>query len=600
MSKRDYIMEKNKIKKMINVMIEIIKIMFQYKKWFFILMLFLNLVLAVIPYVSIIISQNLINIIQIRNKSMYTLLFIGILYIAIKIFNALLTSLNSYLSQYYSEYLFLNLNKLFLDKCNQLNYDDFENSETYDKLQRAEQNIGVRTLSLVNNLVTLFSNLIGFIISLIILSKWHSWSLIGFIILPIISFKYFISINEFEQKVVRSRTNVERKSWYLTFLMIKDYYIKEVKIYHLTNYLMNKYVKLKNIIFKQNISIAKKKSMFSFVYKLSNTLFSSIIIINALIETYLGKILVGNFMTYINTTSMIESNISNTVSTILAIYSDCLYCDYILEFFEIADSRIQNKKELQKIDKIDCIELKNVSFKYPNREAYALKDFSFKFTANKIYSIVGENGSGKSTLIKLLTGLYENYTGDIYINGINLKLIDKNYLSDQMGVIFQDFNQYEFSVNENINVGDINTSDCEKIKAVSKISGADKFILKLPRKYDQQLGNWFENGIQLSGGQWQKIAVSRALMRNVGCYILDEPTASLDPSSEYSFYNNFKKNINNSIGILVTHRFTNAKMSDEIIVMADGMLVEQGTHAKLMENKNTYYQLYMLQLGGIQ
>lgn len=593
-------MKKNKIKKVFEITFEITKIMFQFRKWLFFLLLFLNLILSVIPFVSILISQNLINIIQIRNKSVYVLLFIGVLYIGVKILNALLASLNSYLSQYYSEYLFLNLNKLFLDKCNQLNYDDFENSETYDKLQRAEQNIGVRTLSLVNNLITLFSNLIGFIISLVILSKWHNWSLIGFIILPIISFKYFISINEFEQKIIRSRTDIERKSWYLTFLMIKDYYIKEVKIYRLTDYLMTKYMKLKNKIFKQNILIARKKSIFSFVYKLSNTLFSSIIVIKALIETYLGKILVGNFMTYINTTSMIETNISNTVSTILSIYSDCLYCDYILEFFKIADSCVQNKENLQKIDKIDFIELKNVSFKYPNREVFALKNFSFKFKKNKIYSIVGENGSGKSTLIKLLTGLYTNYTGDIFINGINLRYIDKEYLTDQMGVIFQDFNQYEFSVNENIGVGDINNSNIEKIRAVSKISGADKFILKLPQKYEQQLGNWFKYGIQLSGGQWQKIAVSRALMRNVGCYILDEPTAALDPSSEYSFYNNFKRNINNSIGILVTHRFTNAKMSDEIIVMADGKLIEHGTHKNLMKNKKIYYQLYMLQLGELQ
>lgn len=362
--------------------------MFQFRKWLFFLLLFLNLILSVIPFVSILISQNLINIIQIRNKSVYVLLFIGVLYIGVKILNALLASLNSYLSQYYSEYLFLNLNKLFLDKCNQLNYDDFENSETYDKLQRAEQNIGVRTLSLVNNLITLFSNLIGFIISLVILSKWHNWSLIGFIILPIISFKYFISINEFEQKIIRSRTDIERKSWYLTFLMIKDYYIKEVKIYRLTDYLMTKYMKLKNKIFKQNILIARKKSIFSFVYKLSNTLFSSIIVIKALIETYLGKILVGNFMTYINTTSMIETNISNTVSTILSIYSDCLYCDYILEFFKIADSCVQNKENLQKIDKIDFIELKNVSFKYPNREVFALKNFSFKFKRIKYIQLL--------------------------------------------------------------------------------------------------------------------------------------------------------------------------------------------------------------------
>ena len=591
---------KQKLRNTFCILLNTLNMILQYKKYIFIVLIILNTLISLLPYISILLSQKLINLIQLKQDDITVLIRIGIIYVLTKILNALLVSVNSFVNQYYSEYLFLMLNKLFLNKCNQLNYSDYEDAETYDKLQRAEQNIGVRTLSLINNVLLLFSNIIGFIVSLVILSNWHNWVLIGFIILPFISYKYFVSINNYEQKIVMERTNDERKSWYLTFLMIKDYYVKEVKAFGLTNYLMRQYCVLKDNIFKQNVSITKKKTFFSFIYKLSNTLFSSFIVMKALIETYMGKILVGNFMTYINTTSMIEGNITSTVSTVLAIYSDCLYCNYILEFFEICDKRTINSVSKKRIDKIDNIEFKNVSFKYPKSNRYAIKNFSYYFHSKKIYAIVGQNGSGKSTLIKLITGLYSNYSGDILINGINIKQIDGRNLKEKMRVIFQDFNRYEFTVKENINIGNIKNRDINNIEKASKMTGADNFIQRLPFKYDQQLGNWFEGGVQLSGGQWQKIAVSRALVKKEGCYILDEPTAALDPLSEYNFFEKLKSNIRDSIGILVTHRFTNAKMSDEILVISDGTLLEYGTHEELIKNKKEYYKLYMLQRGELK
>lgn len=591
---------KQKLRNTSRILLNTLNMILQYKKYIFIVLIILNTLISLLPYISILLSQKLINLIQLKQDDITVLIRIGIIYVLTKVLNALLVSVNSFVNQYYSEYLFLMLNKLFLNKCNQLNYSDYEDAETYDKLQRAEQNIGVRTLSLVNNVLLLFSNIISFIVSLVILSNWHNWVLIGFIILPFISYKYFVSINKYEQKIVMERTNDERKSWYLTFLMIKDYYVKEVKAFGLTNYLMRQYCVLKDNIFKQNVSITKKKTFFSFIYKLSNTLFSSFIVMKALIETYIGKILVGNFMTYVNTTSMIEGNITSTVSTVLAIYSDCLYCNYILEFFEICDNRTINSVSKKRIDKIDNIEFKNVSFKYPKSNSYAIKNFSYYFHSKKIYAIVGQNGSGKSTLIKLITGLYSNYSGDILINGINIKQIDEENLREKMRVIFQDFNRYEFTVKENINIGNIKNQDINNIEKASKMTGADSFIQRLPFKYDQQLGNWFEGGVQLSGGQWQKIAVSRALVKKEGCYILDEPTAALDPLSEYNFFEKLKSNIRDSIGILVTHRFTNAKMSDEILVISDGTLLEYGTHEELIKNKKEYYKLYMLQRGELK
>lgn len=255
--KGNIIMKNQTIRNTSNILIKTLRMILHYKKYIFLILIILNSVISLLPYISILLSQKLINLIQLKQSSISTLVQIGIIYVMTKILNTLLVNINSFTNQYYSEYLFLMLNKLFLNKCNKLNYSDYENAKTYDMLQRAEQNIGVKTLALINDVLLLFSNIISFIVSLIILSNWHDWVLIGFIILPFISYKYFISINNYEQKIVMERTDSERKSWYLTFLMIKDYYIKEVRTFGLTNYLMKQYCVLKEIIFNQNISIYK-------------------------------------------------------------------------------------------------------------------------------------------------------------------------------------------------------------------------------------------------------------------------------------------------------------------------------------------------------
>lgn len=577
----------------------IFKLLSKYDKKYPIILFCLAILSGIIPYISLLLSQRIMNALQINLGNLQYLVLLIILYFSISIIQISFNNLYSYLLTKYSDYLFTELNILFMKNCSELTYQDYENAQIYDILSRAEQQIGVRPINIVRTILGLVSSLVGFIFALVILSSWHIWALIGFLLLPVISYKYFISINRKEYETITKRTKKERQSWYLSYLMIKDYYIKEVKSLNIYNYLLNKYSFIKREIFDENVVLNKRKSIFSFLYQLSNTVFSLVIVLVALLEAFAGKILLGNFMTYINTSSKVETAITSLTSSCFSIYTDAMFCEHILIFFKLVESRKKdNSVGKIKIDTIDSIEIINLSYKYANSQSYVLKNINITFKKGKKYVLVGENGSGKTTLIKILNGLYTDYEGEIRINGINYKNIDIESIKKNVSAIFQDYNNYEFNVKENIGLGDVNNiEDITSIRKAAKLGGATTFIEKLPNQYDQQLGNWFVGGVQLSGGQWQKIAISRALMKNADVYFFDEPTASLDPSSEYKFFSNILLDSNEKVVIFVTHRFTNAKMADDIIVLRSGEIIERGNHDELMKVDSEYSKLYKMQIG---
>ena len=302
-------------------------------------------------------------------------------------------------------------------------------------------------------------------------------------------------------------------------------------------------------------------------------------------------------MTYINTSSKIENAIQNIVSNIFGIYKDSLYIDNIKKYFNYESNKFYGNKTLKNITTIEFV---NVSFKYPNREVYAIRNTSFKIKKGEILAIVGENGSGKTTIIKLLNGLYDEYEGNILINGIEIREIDKKSLRNCLATLFQDYNKYQFTIKENIGFGSIdNLDDIEKIKYSAKKGGADQFINCLPNNYTQQVGYWFEGGTQLSGGQWQKLGLSRLFMKNADCLILDEPTASLDPFSELEIFKQLYQNSNEKINIIITHRFINTVFANKIIVLKNGEIIEKGKHDELLKQDGFYKDMFDIQSRGI-
>lgn len=589
---------KIKCKVCLDTVYKIIKLLLKYNKIYPIVLFIIAIIKSILPFLSLINTQNIINSIQKANGLNNILMFM-IIFVILNTCSLFFNSLYGYFFGKYKELLYLKVNQDILNKTNDLEYVDFENNEIYNLLQRAEMEAGVRPISIFSSLIAIITSSITIISSLLILVSWKSWTLIGFILLPLFAFKYYKSIGNLEYNMIFNRTEYERKSWYISHLLTKDNSIKEIKMLNLFPFLINKFNNLRKMFYKENIKILKRKSIFLFIYQFCNIAFMCFVVLVAMIETIGGKLMLGTLMTYINTTSKVDNSINLFSNTLFSLYQDSLYAINIITFLELPrNTKEKNKEGIEskaKLNKIETIEFKNVSFKYPKQNIYALKNINFSIKRGDTVAIVGENGSGKSTLIKILSGLYKEYEGTILINGIELKRFSESNLRKRLSVVFQDFNNYQFTVKDNIGFGNIKQlNNFEKIKEAARDADASQFIANLPNGINQQVGNWFDNGVQLSGGQWQKLALSRAFMKEAEIFILDEPTAALDPLSEYSFFNSFIKKSRTKVSIIITHRFSNVKIASKIIVLKKGKIICQGCHDDLIKNNVLYNKMYNL------
>ena len=583
----------NIIKKHIEVLIQTSKLAIYSNKGMFIANIILIITSSIIPYIRTLNLQIIINHIQKMGDNNY-LFKLVLIYLLLSVSIIICNIVNRFVSEKYQNYLYYDLNCKVLNKTKNFKLRDFENPYIYDMIQRAEQEVGLRPYQIISQVLSLISYIINTILSVSILFKWHKWTVLSLIIFPVISCGYFAKINKEEYKVRTERTSKERLSWYYSNLLNTDTYIKEIKTSNLSDYIFEKFEKLRREFYDENCILSFKRNIITGAYQFLTLLFNLTIIIFAIIETVSSKILLGDFITYVNTVSLIDTNIKNIVNLIMKLYQDALYSKQIVDFFdyESNDDTISDKL----CENINKIEFRNVSYCYVGSKSYILKNVNFTLEIGKTVALVGENGSGKTTIIKLLLGLYDDYEGDILINGISLRNIDKQSYREKISAVFQDYNKYQLKVKDNIGFGNLNNMDKDLciIEAAQK-SGADNFIKKLKDGYNQQVGQWFEGGVQLSGGQWQKLAISRAFMKNADIYILDEPTASLDPISEYNFFRNFISHTNKSGSLIVTHRFVNVSYVDEIIVLKNGTIFEKGSHEQLINNNSYYATLYFLQ-----
>uniref|UniRef100_UPI003F564175 ABC transporter ATP-binding protein n=1 Tax=Lactobacillus acidophilus TaxID=1579 RepID=UPI003F564175 len=580
-----------------NSIFDIWKLLLSFKKRYLVVIFLLATMQGFIPFTTMLATQALINAIQIKAAST-TIAYILMWFALFSILEIITNLLFTYYQNKYREYLYLVLNCKLLRETQNFRYVDFENSNTYDLIDRADQQIGIRPINIVIETTTAYTNVIAIISSFLILIIWKPWTIIGFLILPFMAFKYFKEISNTEYKTIYNRTKYERHSWYITYLLTKDIYIKEIRVFNLFTYLFNHFIKLRTTFYHQNLKLYKRKTIFSFCYQLIDFIFTIVVVIAAIQSAFSGEILVGNLMTYINTTSKLDNAVQSLTTSLFSIYQDSLYSKNIIDFLEFTSFRKkinikENNHKKIKIKSINSIEFKNVSFKYPGTDIYALKNITFKADKGKTLALVGKNGSGKTTLIKILAKLYENYTGKILINSINLKDIDDKSYSSAFSAVFQDFNNYQYTVRENVGFGDLkDINNNEHIYSALKKANVNKVVDALPNKINQALGTWFEGSIDLSGGQWQKLALARGLMKKVNLYILDEPTAALDPQSEYIFFKRFIESTKGCMSFYVTHRFTNVKFADEILVLDKGKIVQRGTHNNLIKQEGLYKQMF--------
>lgn len=477
-----------------------------------------------------------------------------------------------------------------LNKCVDLDLKDFENSDIYDMLGKAQMEGQTKVYLTYKSIMDMLMQITSLLSVISILLTMNSKIFILVIITPLISMFLNYKIGKRNYKMRMARIKNVRKTSYISYLLSNDVSYKEIKMFNLGGYLLDIFSRLKNKLLKQDFEIIKVKSIYDITLGVLEEGISIFVILYIANMTMRGEILIGSMVAYIDSIGTVQSNLNIFLNRIPEIYNNLLYVD---QYFKLLNYNNKvNQKEKITINEIKKIELKNLSYSYNGKNNMVLRNINTTITKGELVGVVGENGSGKSTFIKLICGLYDNYQGEILINDVELKNIDTESLRNKISTVFQDFNKYEFTMRENIAFGNINQlrNDEQIYSILENVELKTKVEAYLDR-IDTQMGLWFD-GEQLSIGQWQKVAIGRALIRDYDLIALDEPTSALDAKSERTIFNVLKEQCLNTIGIYITHRIKNIESTkSRVIVFKDGEIIGDGMHDELIINCTEYRKL---------
>jgi len=475
----------------------------------------------------------------------------------------------------------------------------FEDADFYDKLERARRQTIGRTvlmsqvLSQLQDFVTVITLGAGLVI-------FNPWLLIILFIAIIPSFLGETYFNQVSYSLTRSWTPERRELDYLRYIGASDETAKEVKIFGLANFLADRFEFLAKEYYKANRKIAVSRALIGVLLSAIGIAAYYGAYVFILLQTIGGLISIGTLTFLAGSFQRMSGLLEAIMSRFSRIAEGSLYLKDLFDFFEIKPSihSLPNAKPIP-VPIQEGFTFENVSFKYPNSKQYAIRNLSFHLKKGEKLALVGENGAGKTTLVKLLARLYEPNEGRILLDGIDLKDYDLADLRANVGIIFQDYIRFQLKAGENIAVGSIEKlTDIPSIKEASKKSLADTVIEHLPEQYEQFLGKRFKDGVELSGGQWQKVALARAYMRDAQLLILDEPTSALDARAEHEVFQRFTELITGKTAVLISHRFSTVRMADCILFLEHGQMLEYGSHEALIAKQGKYAELFHLQAQG--
>ena len=493
------------------------------------------------------------------------------------------------------------VNVLILEKALTLDLAHFEDSEFYDKMNQARSEASMRPLSLVTRTFGLIQNALSLITYGALLLKFSIWAVV---VLFVAALPPFIAETRFAGeafRLFRWRSPETRQQHYLETLIAREDYAMEVQLYQLGSTMLQRYHNTFNRLYGEDRNLTIRRGFWGYLLGLLSTGTFYAAYAWIVVETIFGRISLGDMTMYLMVFRQGQSTFTAALTSIGGMYEDNLYLSNLYEFLEQTVPKSRGKIT-QGIIPGDGIRFEKVSFTYPGGTKPVLNGISLHLKPGEKLAIVGENGSGKTTLIKLLTRLYSPDSGRILLDGVDLQDWDVEVLRRRIGVIFQNFVRYQFTVGENVGVGDVNYLEDEtRWQDAAQKGMAKPFIESLPSGFGTQLGRWFKGGQELSGGQWQKIALSRAFMRtNADILVLDEPTAAMDAEAEVQIFDRFRSLTQNQMVVLISHRFSTVRMADKIVVMSGGEILEEGSHEELLQLGGRYARLFSIQAAGYQ
>src|SRR5687768_3474411 len=534
-----------------------------------------------------------------RGGQLDHLLSLLVLEFAFAILSDLLGRMVSYADTLLSE-LFTNATSVrLMQHAATLDLEDFEDPDLQDKLDRARR----QTMGRMNLMSQLFGQVqdsitvISFAAGLLVYAPWLI-ALLAVALIP--AFVGEAHFNAMGYSLNFAWTPERRQLEYVKQTGASVESAKEVKIFNLHHFLIARYRMLADKFFKANRSLAKRRAVWGALFAALGTLGYYIAYAYIAWRTVRGDFTIGDLTFLAGSFRRLRQLLEGLLVGFSQVASQALYLDDLFSFFEI-EPEIRSKPGALTVPR--PIErgfvFDNVGFRYPDAERWALRGLEFELRAGEVLALVGENGAGKTTLVKLLARLYEPDEGRILLDGRDLRDYDLDDLRANIGVIFQDFVRYHLTAGENIGVGQIDAMhDMARIRESARRGMAEDVVASLPKGYEQVIGRRFRTGVDLSGGQWQKIAIARAYMRDAQVMILDEPTAALDARAEFEVFQRFKELSEGKTAVLISHRFSSVRMADRILVLAEGRLEDSGTHVELMSRRGRYAELFELQAAG--
>jgi len=485
-----------------------------------------------------------------------------------------------------------------IEKAAQMDLAQFEDPDFYDKLERARRQTTSR-VSLMSQVLTQGQDLITVISLIGGLIVFEPWLILLLVVAIVPSFLNEAYFSRSSYSLTRSWTPERRELDYLRFLGASDVTAKEVKLFGLADFLKTRFRFLSDKYYQANRKLSIRKTIWGSTFYILGDLAYYGAYCLIILRTVGGILTIGDLTFLSGSFNRLRNQIQGIFSRFSSIAENALYLQDYFSFMEI-NPVMKRTGGVSFPDKIrQGFNFEDVSFKYPGSEEYVLQHISFTLHPQEKIALVGENGAGKTTLVKLLARLYDPSEGRITLDGIDIQEYDETSYRNAIGVIFQDFVRYYFNARDNISVGKIEyKEDQPRIARAAENSLADSIIETFPEGYDQMLGKRFEGGKELSGGQWQKIALARAYMKDASLLILDEPTSALDARAEYEAFLRFAALTTNKTAVLISHRFSTVRMADRILVLKDGSILEDGTHEELLVKEGLYAELFELQAEG--